>query len=149
MATRKRATVAPKHQLSIAAFCTKVLEGNDGIMSGIRFLDHCLVPVAADRDPEKREAISLWALVAFKSSNFEGEHVLRLVLRTPTSKKILLGECPMKFESPVTSFNYRIKVDLKIKTQGLYWTDVILDGRRYTSMPLRISFQSVLPRQVL
>jgi hypothetical protein len=113
-------------------------------MSGIRFVEYITVDVPANRDPEKREEISLWALVSFKSStNFEGEHLLRLVLRTPTRKKIKVGEYPMKLGNKVTGINHRIKVTLKIKTQGLYWTDVIFDGRRYTSMPLRVSFQSV------
>jgi hypothetical protein len=140
MTTTKTATTSPKPLLSIAAFCTQVLEGADGLMSGIRFLEYITVPVAANRDPEKREPVSLWALIAFKSDRFEGEYVLRLVLRTPTRRRIPLGEQRLTPETPATSLNFRIKVDLKLKTQGTFWVDVFLNGKRYTRMPLRVFF---------
>jgi hypothetical protein len=143
VAGKKRRTGTPRHLLSIAAFCTKVLEGTDGRMSGIRFLDSIDIGVPADRDSEKREPISVWALIAFKSDKFEGEHVLRLVLRTPTGRRVILGEQRLTTETPVTAINFRIKVEFRLKTQGLYWTDVILDGKRYTSMPLQVSFHTV------
>jgi hypothetical protein len=140
MAKKKQAPAAPKHYLAIAAFCTKVLEDVNGLMSGIRFFDHITAHVPADRDPETREPISLWALIGFRSSSLAGDHLLRLVMRTPTGERRAVGEYPMTLATHVTSINYRIKVDLRIKTQGLWWMDVIFDGKRYTSMPLWVSF---------
>jgi hypothetical protein len=67
MARKKQNQVSPKPLLSIAAFCTKVLEGNDGLMSGIRFVEDLTFLVPPDRDPERREPLPIWALIAFKS----------------------------------------------------------------------------------
>src|SRR5258708_16652946 len=147
MATKKLATATPKHWLSIAAFCMHVLEDRDGVLSGIRFLDQVTLAVPADRDPEERVHVSLLAFIVFKSDNWGGgDHVLRLMLRTPTGKKLLIREFPMKLESHVTGFSQRVKVDLKIKTPGLYKMDVILDGKRYTSMPLWVVFEETNDR---
>jgi hypothetical protein len=140
MATAKRKGNTPRPMLSVAAFCTKVLEGRDGLMSGIRFFDQITVPVSADRDPESREPISLWALIGFKAESFEGEHVLRLVMQAPTGKRKEIGRMTMRHPRHVTSINHRIQLALKIKSEGLFWVDVILDGKRYTRMPLRVSF---------
>jgi hypothetical protein len=141
MAKKKQAPAAPKHYLAIAAFCDRVLEDVNGFVSGIRLFDHITIPVAANRDPETRESASLWVLIGFRSSSLAGEHLLRLVLRAPTGKRKVVGEYPMTLESHVTSMNYRIKVDLRIKSEGLWWMDVILDGKRYTRMPLWVSFR--------
>jgi hypothetical protein len=40
----------------------------------------------------------------------------------------------------VTALNFRIKLDLKVKTPGVWWVNVFLDGRLYAKMPLRIVF---------
>jgi Family of unknown function (DUF6941) len=144
MATKKRPTSSRSNpQLAVAAFCSKVLEGIDGAMSGIRFGDTFPVLVAADRDPEQRIPVVALALISFRrgeSGDLSGEHVLRLVLRTPTGKKVKPFDYPMKFESNVSGFNHRVRLNLKIKTQGQYWADVFLDGKKYTSMPFRVEF---------
>jgi hypothetical protein len=146
MATKKQpAAPRSKPLLSIAAFFTRVLEAVDGHMSGIKAIDSLIATVPSNRNPEARIPISLWALIAFKrgeSGDLIGEHVLRLVMRSPTGKKSGRFEYPLKFESSVPGFNVRLRISLNIKTEGTHWMDVILDGRKYTSMPLHVRFES-------
>jgi len=146
---KKRAKVSRNPVLSIAGFCLKALDGVDNNMSGITFLDHYTAAVAGDRGPEDKVLISLWALFAFKSRTFApgeltGNHSLKLLLRSPKRKISTVGELPLgPVPETATGFNVRVKLNIKVKTPGLWWMHVLLDGRRYAKMPLRITFRPV------
>jgi hypothetical protein len=126
----------------VAALCKKVLEGRDGLMSGISFLDHVEVFVPANHDPETRVPVPLYALIGFKAELFEErEYVLRLVMHTPTRKRRVIGDNVLRVDAAgKTSVSFRVKLDLMLKSQGLFWIDVIFDGKRYTRMPLWVRF---------
>jgi hypothetical protein len=130
----------PKPWLAAAVFCDKVLEGADGWMSAIRIIDAITVPIPHHHEPGERVHIRLDALIAFKSGDVKGEHTLRLKLRTPTGKRNVVLEKPLPFPGGEAGVNVRVGVNLGIKTEGLYWIDVLVDRTRVTSMPLRISF---------
>src|SRR5439155_12480311 len=103
--------------LSVAGFCTKVLDEGDGLMSGIRFIDHLGILVPPNHGPEDRVPISIWAFLAFKAKSFipgelTVERLLKLVLESPTAKKRIIGTFPVTLAESATSINYRIKLDL-------------------------------------
>lgn len=150
MATASRKKTASKHLLSIAAFCSQILDGEDGF-SGITFKDHCVVEPPPSDSPEERSLVSIWAFIGFKSRTFSrgelaGDHLLRLVLHPPNRKKKMVQDFPVsRCPDDMTGLNFRIKLDLKVKTQGVWWVEVFLDGRRYAKMPLRIVFVQSSP----
>jgi hypothetical protein len=145
MASRRQ-TKGTKHLLSVAAFCLKVLEDRNGLLSGINFTDHYYVLVPPNRDPEQRHEVTVWAFIGFKARTFTpgeltGNHSLRLVLRSPKGKKARVGEHTATASKEAISLNFRIKLNLRVKTEGLWWADVLLDGKHYAKMPLRVIFQ--------
>ena len=140
---KKTAGRAPKPLLAAAVFCDRVLKGSDGAMSAIRIVDVFNVSVPPDRDPEERVPIRLNALIAFKSGDVKGERTLRLRLRMPTGKRKVVMEKPITFPGGEAGMNVHVKVDLRLKTEGLYWVDVLVDHTRFTSMPLRVSFVTI------
>jgi hypothetical protein len=146
MPTKNKNKAAPKHLLSVAAFCSQILDGVDGYFSGIRFVDHCFVPPPPSDKPGERTLVSIWAFIGFKSRTFAsgeltGDHSLRLVIWSPGRKKKMVHDYPMpSVAENVTGFNVRIKLDLQVKTQGVWWVNVFLDDRLYAKMPLRIVF---------
>ena len=129
---------APYPLLSVAAFCDRVLEGSDAAVSAIRFVDQITVP-APGADPAARTRVPLEALVAFKSDG-QCQRTLRLVLRTPTGKTKVVQEREMAFSDEKAIFNLKLKVELRVKTEGVYWVDVLVDEKLYTKMPLLIRF---------
>jgi hypothetical protein len=139
--SKKTARRPPKPLLAAAVFCDKVLEGmGDGAMSAIRIVDTVTVSIPHDHDPEERVPIRLNALIAFRSGDVKGERTLRLRMRMPTGKRKVVMEKSMTFLGGESGTNVRVTVELKIKTEGLYWIDVLVDRARFTSMPLRIFF---------
>jgi hypothetical protein len=145
MAKRKKpAGKRAKPLLAAAVFCDKVLESmGDGAMSAIRIIDSVTVYRPPGHDPEERVPISLNALIAFKSGGVKGERALRLRLRMPTGKRKVVMEQPITLPGGEGGTNVRVKVELRLKTEGLYWIDVLVDRTRFTSMPLRVSFTNV------
>jgi len=146
--SKKPGKSQPMPLLVCAAFCDHVLEADDGSMSAISLRDSVRIYRPEGADPETRFPISIWALFAFKSGDAVGERRLRLVLRMPTGKRRLLQEQMIPFNggpagTPEGGINIRLKVTLKLKTEGLYLVDVFVDRKRYTSMPLRVIFKPV------
>jgi hypothetical protein len=138
---KKTARRPPKPLLAAAVFCDKVLEEmSDGAMSAIRIVDTVTVTIPHGHDPEERIPISLNALIAFKSGDVKGERTLRLRMRMPTGKRKVVMEKPITFLGGESGTNCRVRADFRIKKEGLYWIDVLVDRTRFTSMPLRISF---------
>src|SRR2546422_7789961 len=126
MAKKKREKTTPRPVLSVAAFCLHVLDGNDGCFSAIRLLDHLYVTTPMGYKPGDRVPISFWALIGFKSRTFTageltGKHYLHLVIKNPKEKSKPGGDFPVDVPENATSFNFRIRLDLRIKTQGLWW----------------------------
>jgi hypothetical protein len=138
---KKPANRPAKPLLAAAVFCDKVLEEmSDGTMSAVRIIDTVTVTIPHDHDPEERVPIRLNALIAFRSGDVKGERTLRLKMRTPAGKRKIVMEKPITFLGGESGMNVRVKVDFRIKTEGLYWIDVLVDRTRFTSMPLRVSF---------
>lgn len=135
----------PKPLLAAAVFCDKVLEGADGAMSAINLVDTYTLFLTPDAlaHPDQRVPVSLKALLAFKSGDVVGDRTLKLVLRIPTGKKKSVLEKTLPFKGGEQAVNIKVNVELKIKTQGLYWLDVLVDGARLTRMPLKVSFQPI------
>src|SRR5206468_4267397 len=87
---------------------------------------------------------AICGLLAFKSGEASGKHSLSLVLHPPTSKKQKVMEQEIELKGGANGgANVQINIGLGVKTPGLFWLDVVLDGRRFTRMPLLILFQRV------
>jgi hypothetical protein len=65
---------------------------------------------------------------------------MQLVMRNPEGKSKPGQDFPIDLPENATAFNFRIKMNWNIKSEGVWWVDVFLDGRRYTKMPLRVVF---------
>ena len=143
---KKTARRTPWPLIAAAIFCDKVLAHADGSVSPIRLIDtYYTQGLAPDADPEERVPIRLEGLVAFKSGEVRGQRTLRLIWTTPTGKRRLLMEQELQFKGGEAGINYRFNLLLNIKTEGLWWLDVQINGKRVTRMPLRIIFVQTAP----
>ena len=145
MAKHKRKNGQSRPVLSIAAFCTRFLDGSDGCFSAIRLLDQLYFRTPVGYKPGDRLDISFWALIEFRSRTFKageltGRHTMHLVMRNPEGKSKPGQDFSIDLLENATAFNFRIKMNWKIKSEGVWWVDVLLDGRPYAKMPLRIVF---------
>jgi hypothetical protein len=134
--------------LAAAFFCESTIEDKqDGAISAIRIVDKLTLTIDAAAPPdvpskEKRVPVRVAMFVSFKTGHAPGSHTIRLVLRGPSGKKTPVREDTLLFaEQPNSGVNIRMIGTIGIATAGLYWMDVLLDGRRLTRMPLEIEIQ--------
>jgi hypothetical protein len=142
---KKPRTRRPKPLLAAAFFCDKVLEGDNDAMSAITIRDIYTVVLAPGdlAHPDQRVPVSLNALLGFKSGKVTEDRTLQLVLKSPARKKKVVYEHTLPFRGGEQGVNIKVNVRMQIKTQGLYWMDVVVDGARLTSMPLKIVFMTM------
>jgi hypothetical protein len=133
----------PKPLLTIACFCERVLESDDGAISAIRIIDTytLFIPHDALANPDQRVTVLLTALLAFKSGNVVGDRTLKIVLKLPAGKRETMLEKTLPFKGGEQGVNIRLNLRLSIKSQGVYWMDVLVDGSRVTKMPLTVVFR--------
>lgn len=134
-----------KPLLAAALFCDKVLERNDGVISAINVLDTYTALITPDAlaHPDQRIPVSLKVLLVFKSGDATSERTLKLVLRIPTGKRKTIFEKNLPFKGGEQGVNIKVDFRLEIKTQGVYWMDVVVDDARLTRMPLKVVFQEM------
>lgn len=147
---KKKNTGGP--YLAAAVFCDSILEDKSGKMSALGIADSCQLFIAKDAPqniPSKELQLPMIqnALLMFKSGYSPGNHQLRLVVEQPDGQRNEVLKKTLDFTPlPHGGFNVKTQINFNIAANGIYWLDVILDNKRLTRMPLKISVQR-LPDQ--
>ena len=133
--------------LAAAFFCEMTLLDKDGAPSAIRLIDNIEMMIDPSAPPDfpsdkQKIPINLNGLLCFKTGDSPGDHTLRLVMHSPTGKSSVVMEKSIPFTPmPQGGINVRLSFTIMVKSGGLFWLHVYLDGKRYTRMPLHISIQ--------
>lgn len=127
--------------LAAAVFCEALVEDKeDGSMSLTRIIDTIRAHIPPGISPDAPVPVQVKMFLTFRCGDASGEKTASLVLTTPTGKRRKLQEMKLTFTGPEHGgINLRIQVLLNVTTEGVYWIDVIVDGKRFTRMPLMIS----------
>ena len=127
-----------------AAFCEKVLQEKDGVFSLIRIVDRITVtpPPGVTFEQAGLPALALTLAIGLKSGDARGTHQLSIRGRSPAGGD---GEVNMNlsalFEGDDRGVGLFVTVNLQLKDDGLHWFDVLFEGQRLTSIPLRVLVQ--------
>ena len=131
--------------LTAALFCERVLQEKDGVLSAIRIIDrltHTITgPDAPDEMPSFQVQISI--LISFKSGDAKGRQELTVTPSSPSGKTLPGLSVPILFEGDERGANVNIGYAFKAEEEGLYWFGVILNGKEFTRIPLRIIYQKM------
>jgi hypothetical protein len=143
---KKKAKKAGGPYLAAAMFCDSVVEGTDQALSAIRIIDQVNVAIPADAPPDvpsenKRLPVTVLALITFRRGDAKPKHHLRLVMHSPSGEK---GKTAVEqrielSKTPSGGGNVRINLTILVKKGGLFWLDVILNGKMITRMPLMVN----------
>ena len=127
-------------------FCQDILEDTTrnisalGIMDGIQFQ---IAPNMPDDFPSKITPIqaALNLLIIIRTGDSPGEHDLKLIMQTPSGKRSELSSRKIELSSdPNGGAQLKIRTNLQLYSSGVFWIDLILDGKRITRMPLNVIF---------
>jgi hypothetical protein len=136
--------------LGAAVFCDQVIqeqsdkEGTSGAVSAIRIIDTITVHVPEDLPKDTAPAVHVKGLVTLKAGDTKKKHKLQILVRPPVGKPSKMPEQEVRFKGTGHhGYNLTITLGLQVRSAGLYWFDVMLDGRRLTRMPLMIAIRKV------
>jgi hypothetical protein len=136
--------------LAAAFFCENAIADKaDGALIGFRIIDTLNISLPADPSfpsEEKPLAVQIAGILSFRTGDSPGQHVLRVVMTSPTGKKNPPIEQTLTFTSPEQGgANLVLRNNIRVIKGGVFWFDIFLDGKRFTRMPLRITLQRADP----
>ena len=135
--------------LAAAFFCESTIEDKqDGALSIIRMVDQINVKIPHNAPPnvpseEHRLPVLVNGLLSFRTgASGGGERAIRLVMQSPSGKKRTVVEQNVPFTpQPWGGANLRFGITVQMKTGGLFWLLVYLDGKPMARMPFMIAVE--------
>src|SRR5437762_3193915 len=128
--------------VAVAAFCEKLLEEKDGVMTAIRIVDTYFVPpVSPNMPPDAMPVAEINGLIALKSGDLIGKFTVGLVMENTKGERKTLspeGGWPVVFNGGEHGVQIKLDFHVAIKNLGLCWFDVLFGDEVLTRIPLRI-----------
>jgi hypothetical protein len=114
-----------------ALLCERVVQESGGRVTIVRLLDRVVVRTAVAASPAqiRPTIVSCHAVVILKTGSRPGNYKLRLVLTSPTKRK--LREFSVDINLPDEEdkgVNIVMPIQFEAKEEGVYWFEVRLDG---------------------
>jgi hypothetical protein len=133
--------------LQVAAFCDKVLQEKDGVLSLIRVVDRW--NVAGPTETMLPTIIQTNLVLIFKSGIFRGAAQLAVTPISPRNEHLQSVVLPLFFEGDDDrGVNVIIPIGFPVQEPGLYWFEVAITGRTMTNIPLHIVYLQSGPMPV-
>jgi hypothetical protein len=130
--------------VQVAAFCERVLEEKDGVLTAVRIIDRFTqVRPAPSQSGFIPQPVSAVLLVMLKSGDARGSHELVIEVESPSGIRRPLLSLSVLFEGEDRGVNVIVPLSFHPEEEGLYWFNVQTAYRLLTRMPLRVVFQTL------
>ena len=137
--------------LTAAFFCENILQDNEGILTAVRIFDAFKIQLhaqAPENVPSKELPIRVekHLLLMFKTGDHPGKHEVTIQIVSPSGTPREVQKQELNFTKPPHGGgNLRCNVNMELTAAGLYWTDVRLDGKLITRIPLNVEITREAP----
>jgi hypothetical protein len=131
--------------LLVAVLCEKVIEDKGGQLSLIGIIDRIVLAVSGPDTPPQMPpfTVQLNAVVKFASGFVRGNLSVGLQPVSPSGVRGPMISGQMLFEGEDRGVHFISQVTANLTESGLYWFDVLVEGRTVSRIPLRIVYQAV------
>ena len=129
--------------LQIAAFCEKVLNEKDGVISAIRIIDRITITLAGKDAPENLPPMNLaiTLLVRFKSGDASGKYELNIKPLSPSGKQLPTFTFPFVLGGGELTANMILGYNVQIEETGIYWFEILLGEQLYTKVSMNVIYE--------
>jgi hypothetical protein len=135
----KASTAGP--YINAAVFCEYPIEDTKDMISVIKIFDRIEAELPAGFKAGERVIMNTWFFVAAKAGDAKGKHKLELVLIEPNGTRGIVSESDLLLLGDEHGQFLRANLNFSIQAGGLYWMDVLIDGKSFTRTPLRVVFR--------
>lgn len=135
--------------VTLAVFCEQVIEEKDGVLTIVRIVDQLTVSVSgtdvSDELPPGA-AIQTNLVIALKAGEALGQQSVQVVVEHPDTTRHPGPKLPVHFTpGRGGGANLILRFAIQLSTTGLYWADVLVNGRLVTRTPLEVRYQVIPP----
>lgn len=132
--------------IQVAAFCERVLQEGDGVISLIRIVDRITHterrPDAPQEMPEVRYPLTL--VLTLKSGAARGRSEIAITPALPSGERMPTVTMTVQMEGENRGVNVISPIDIPFRLEGLYWFNVTFDGILFTRLPLQVQYSRVV-----
>ena len=132
--------------VTCAALCERVLVERDGTYSAIRIVDR-IVHTGRGTNPSGQMdpfPFSLFLLVILKAGSANGRATLEIQTRLPSGLAAERSFSTVHFGGEERGPTVPVTMNMMLAYEGLYWFEVIVDGRLLTRVPLRVEYRPAM-----
>lgn len=129
--------------VNTAVFCERVLQEKDGVLSLIRIIDQMNIPIPSSglETGAPGPLVQPTLCVALKPGDARGRQTAQIVLEHPDTSRHEGPPISISFTGgPNQGTNLVLPMPIQVSSEGLYWADVLLNGRLMTRVPLQITY---------
>ncbi|MDQ6948240.1 MAG: hypothetical protein M3256_18725 [Actinomycetota bacterium] len=135
--------------VSLSVFCEQAIEDKNGVLTIVRIIDQVTVSVADTNAPDELplgSAIATTLVIALKARRALGKQKVQVIVEHPDGTRHDGPEMPVHLSpGPGGGANLILRTTLVLSTTGLYWADVLVNGRLVTRSPLEVRYQVIPP----
>ena len=129
-----------------ALICERVLVETDGVVTPMRIIDQVNLERPPSTLPPNTALIPVpfqgALLILLKGGRPGAKHEIAVVAHGPSGNRQQVAtqtvDLTPKLEGGVAAANLIVQMRLGLQSEGTYWFEVLLDGRRATASPLRV-----------
>ena len=128
--------------VQVAAFCERVLQEADGVISLIRIVDRITHTEQGASAPESMPEVRypLTLVLVLKSGSARGRHEVTITPVLPSQETLPPVTVTVQMEGENRGVNITSRMDIPYKMEGLYWFNVTFDNMLFTRMPLEVRY---------
>jgi hypothetical protein len=142
-----------KPSVLLAAIFERAIRDSDNMLTMVRMIDVVNVASNAPADvmskaiAEQGAPVQGQMVLVFKGGELDATHEVAVAAHSPNGEVREFPPISSVFGSTVPGgvpgSNVIVNIQMSVKSEGIYWFEVKLDGETVTSVPLQIAFQTL------
>lgn len=130
--------------VNMAVFCDRAMQETDGVVSIIRVVDQVNVQASGPDAPEELPPggeIQVTLVLMLKAGEAKGMQTVQIVLEHPDTTRHEAPVLSVSFtQGQHSGANLIMPMTIQTTSAGLYWADVLVNGRLVTRVPLLVNY---------
>lgn len=135
--------------VQVAALCERVLREADGVISLIRIVDRITHEERGPDAPRDMPTVRfpLTLVLTLKAGSARGRHDVTIMPELPSGATLSPFTLTVQMEGENRGVNIISSIDIPYSVEGLYWFNIMFDGRLLTRLPLEVRYSRLVTGQ--